>query len=245
MYNVKTQTISEIIFIFHFEFMMQLKILQGINGAKKAKETAVIIDVFRASSTIIACLHNESKKIIPVESVEKAFLLKEKYPSWILVGERNGKKIDGFDYGNSPSTMASLYLKDKTIILSTSSGTKGIINAENTDECLIASFTNISKVISYLREKNKEKISIIPMGLNATTPAIEDDLCAEYILKSLQNKHIEYPKMIKQIKQSKGYQRLQRLKQHQDMPYCLQINRFPLVPVYIKEKQTKQPIIRC
>lgn len=217
---------------------MEVNILQGVNGAKKSKGTAIIIDVFRASSTILVCLHNGSKEIIPVNSVEKAFLLKEKHPSYILVGERNGKKIDGFDYGNSPSTMASLDLKNKTIILSTSSGTKGIIQAENTDECLIASFTNISKVISYLKEKNPKDVAIIPMGLNATTPAREDDLCAEYIIKSLQNKQIEYTIMMNQIKKSSGFKRLQRLNQHQDIPYCLQLNRFPLLPVYIKEKQT-------
>lgn len=222
---------------------MQLKILHGLNGVKKAKGSAIIIDVFRASSTILVCLHKGSREIIPVESVEKALFLKEKHPSWVLVGERNGKKIEGFDYGNSPSTIASLDFKNKTIILSTSSGTKGIVHTENTEECLIASFTNISKVISYLTEKNPKDVSIIPMGLNATTPAVEDDLCAEYIVQSLQNKQIEYAKMIKEIKQSQGFQRLQRLKQYQDISYCLQLNRFPLLPVYTKEKQAIQSII--
>lgn len=151
---------------------MNIKIPQGLKGAQNAQGTAVIIDVFRASSTILACLHKNVKKIIPVETVEEAWSLKHEHRSWILVGERNAKKIFGFDYGNSPATIITLDLLDETIILTTSSGTKGLIHACDAEERIIASFSNISNVISYLKEKQPTVVSLIPMGLNAESPAI-------------------------------------------------------------------------
>jgi 2-phosphosulfolactate phosphatase len=71
---------------------MNIKILPGLKGAKKAKGIAVIIDVFRASTTILAVLQQGAKNIIPVKSIEQALLFKKQDSSCILVGERNGKK---------------------------------------------------------------------------------------------------------------------------------------------------------
>ena len=135
---------------------MNIKIFSGVNGAKQAKGTAIIIDVFRASSTVLACLSQGAKQIVPVETVKGARELKSKHPTWILVGERNGEKLPGFDYGNSPAAMMSLDLQDQSIILTTSSGTKGIHHAKNAKECIIASFGNIS-IISTLYQRKESK----------------------------------------------------------------------------------------
>ena len=106
----------------------------------------MIIDVFRASTTILAVLQQGAKKIISVKSIEQALLFKKQDSSCILVGERNGKKISQFDYGNSPATMIPLNLDKKSIVLFTSSGTKGIFDATYSSETLIDGFANISKI---------------------------------------------------------------------------------------------------
>jgi len=216
--------------------MMNIEIFHGISGIKKATGTIVIIDVFRASSTILACLYTGVKQIIPIETVEEARFLKHKHPTWILIGERNGKKIIGFDYGNSPAKINSLQLIDKTVILSTSSGTKGIVNVKNAKECLIASFPNISTILTYLKMKRPRYISLIPMGLNAHKPAIEDTKCAEFICKSLENQSVNYDDFIQPIFQSQGIQRLRRLGQRKDIMYCLQRDIFPILPIYEQDK---------
>ncbi|HMA83914.1 MAG TPA: 2-phosphosulfolactate phosphatase [Candidatus Thermoplasmatota archaeon] len=221
---------------------MNIQILPGLKGAKKAKGITVIIDVFRASTTILAVLQQGAKNIIPVKSLEQALLFKKQDSTCILVGERNGKKISKFDYGNSPATMISLNLNKKSIVLSTSSGTKGICDAIYSSETIIAGFANISKVISYINNKNTDQLSIVPMGLNATTPAIEDDLCAQLIKKRLQHESVHYKEHIKPIMNSPGIKRLRNLKQQKDIFYCLTQDILPIIAVYDKNRKNITPI---
>ena len=216
--------------------MMDIQIFQGLKGAKQAKGITVIIDVFRASTTILSILHQGAKYITPVESIQKALFFKKQNPSCLLVGERNGKKLPEFDYGNSPATMISLDLYKKSIVLSTSSGTKGICNTDHSSETLIAGFANISKLISYIRNKNTDYLSLIPMGLNATTPAIEDDLCAQLIKKRLQDQSVNYQDYITPIMKSAGIKRLLNLGQQKDISYCLTQDILPIIAIYDKNK---------
>ena len=110
---------------------MKINWLHMIEGAKQAEGLTVIIDVFRAFS--LECyLHSMSvKEIRPVGSIEDAFRLGEMIPNSVLVGERGGKKCEGFDYGNSPSSVLPEFVAGKTIIHTTSAGTQGIVNAKN------------------------------------------------------------------------------------------------------------------
>lgn len=216
---------------------MNLKILSGVNGAKQAKGIVIIIDVFRASSTILACLSQGAKQIIPIETVKEARELKSKHPSWILVGERNGEKLPGFDYGNSPATMMKLDLQNQIVILTTSSGTKGIHQAKNAKECIIGSFGNVSVISTYIKENNPRDVSIIPMGLNANMPAIEDDCCAQYIYNEILKISFDKKSLLNPIMGSDGIKRLHRLNQSQDVSYCLTLDSFPLIPKYQINKQ--------
>lgn len=222
--------------------LMNIEILNGLEGAKQAKGLTVIIDVFRASTTILAALHQGAKHIKPIESVQEALSIKKQNPLCILVGERNGKKLSGFDYGNSPATMMSLNLTKKSIVLSTSSGTKGICNADQSSETLVAGFANISKTISYIKNKNPNHLSLIPMGLNATTPAIEDDLCADLIKKRLQDQSVNYQEYIEPIMEGGGIKRLHNLRQEKDISYCLTQDLIAIIASYDKNKGKIVPI---
>ena len=99
---------------------MKINVLHMIDGAKKATGTTVIIDVFRAFTVEAYCFSMGAIKIIPVGDAKIAYELKEKNPEYILVGERHGKILPGFDCGNSPSEIVKLDLKGKTIILGVS-----------------------------------------------------------------------------------------------------------------------------
>ena len=83
----------------------------------------VIIDVFRATSTITAALHNGAKCVIPVASVEECIALGERTPNSITAGERDGKIAAGLQYGNSPTEYPEEFIKGKTLILTTTNGT--------------------------------------------------------------------------------------------------------------------------
>ena len=111
-------------------FKGKINILHLIDGAKQAKGLTVIIDVFRAFSLECYLYDMQVKEIRPVGTIDDAFRLKNEIANSILIGERHGKKCEGFDYGNSPSTVDKSDVKGKTIIHTTSAGTQGNGNAK-------------------------------------------------------------------------------------------------------------------
>ena len=170
--------------------MTKINILHYIEGAKKAEGLTVIIDVFRAFS--LECyLHDMGvKEIRPVGTIEEAFQLKDTLDNSLLVGERRGKMCDGFDYGNSPSSVSREQVEGKTIIHTTSAGTQGIVNAVGASEIITGSLVNARAVAEYIKSKNPEVVSLVCMGNNGVTQALEDELCAEYIKSILEGNEL-------------------------------------------------------
>ncbi|MBR5268401.1 MAG: 2-phosphosulfolactate phosphatase [Lachnospiraceae bacterium] len=170
---------------------MKIKRLQLIEGAKQAEGLTVIIDVFRAFSLECYLYDMGVKEIRPIGSIEDAFALHEKLPGSILVGERKGKKCEGFDFGNSPSTVDRDSVLGKTIIHTTSAGTQGIVNAQNAAEIITGSLVNAKAIVSYIKSKNPEVVSIVSMGTRGIRTNLEDELCAEYLISMLEGKEME------------------------------------------------------
>ena len=169
---------------------MKIQHLHMIEGAKQAEGLTVIIDVFRAFS--LECyLHDMNVKAIrPVGSIEDAFRLNEIIPDSVLVGERGGKKCEGFDYGNSPSGVDRDYVAGKTIIHTTSAGTQGIVNAERASEVITGSLVNAKAIVEYIQKKNPDTVSIVAMGTAGTRTNPEDELCAEYLIAMLEGREL-------------------------------------------------------
>jgi len=125
-------------------------------------------------------------------------------PDYILIGERQGKILPGFDYGNSPSQIENVDFTGKTVIHTTSAGTQGIANAKNADVILTGSLVNAKAIAEYIKKKNFEDVSLVCMGLAGTSPIEEDTLCAEYIKSLLENNPIELIDRIKDLKKTSG-----------------------------------------
>src|SRR5450759_2433753 len=164
---------------------MKVEILEFIEGAKKAKGVAVIIDVFRAFSVECFAFDAGAARIIATAGVEDAFGLKNTYNNPVLVGERDEKKIDGFDFGNSPTEIIKTDLHGKTVIHTTTSGTQGLINALSADVVLTGSLVNAGALVNYIKTLNQEHVSLVAMGYRGTQSAEEDLLCAEIISERL------------------------------------------------------------
>ncbi len=160
---------------------MNVEILELIEGAKKAKGTAVVIDVFRAFSLECYLFGRGAARIYPVGGMEEAFALKRAHPEYILIGERHGKMVEGCDFGNSPSQTQGADFKGKTVIHSTSAGTQGIVNASGADRIITGSLVNAGAVADYIRSLDPETVSLIAMGNSGVRTAKEDVLCAQYI----------------------------------------------------------------
>ena len=223
---------------------MKIKTLELIEGAKKAEGLTVIIDVFRAFSTVCYLYKSGAKKVLISKSLEDSYALKKNNSSIILAGERHGKKLDGFDIGNSPSEIINKNFKDKIIALTTSAGTQGIINAKNSDEIIACSFVNVNATINYIKKINPNMLSIVAMGNSGIERAEEDVFCAEYIKGILTNKinEEEYNRNFNNIKESlKKTKSVQRFfdkdkpwSPEEDFWLCLEKDKFD----YILKVQT-------
>jgi 2-phosphosulfolactate phosphatase len=212
---------------------MQIEILQIISGAKKAKGLTVIIDVFRAFSTACYIMTAGAEKIIPVEHVEDAFKLKDTMNGAVLIGERHERKVPGFDFGNSPSHIIDHDFTGRTVIMTTSSGTRGIANARLADEIITGSFVNAGAVIAYIRKKNPDEVSLVCMGYEGHTPTQEDTFFAEYIRDCLLDKNVDFEQM-KEILRTGDGARLLDPANHEwspstDFELCLDLDRFDFV----------------
>ncbi len=169
---------------------MKAKVLLTPKEAQENKfvgKNAIVIDVLRATTTICYAIYNGAKSIIPTIEIKEAFNLRDSIGDGVLLcGERDGKKIDGFDLGNSPREFTPEKIKDKMLICCTMNGTRAIIRARNAELVIIASIVNISFVAKTLLNDNKD-IIIACSGKDGRF-SLEDALCAGKLLSLLENK---------------------------------------------------------
>ncbi len=218
---------------------MEISILQLLEGAQKAQGLTVIIDVFRAFSTACYAFGNGIQRIYPVGNLERAYQLKVQNPEYILVGERNEQKPEGFDFGNSPSQLLESDLRGKTMVHTTSSGTQGIANAKGADEIITGSFVNASAIIRYIRKQNPAQVSLVCMGYSCEYPTDEDTLLAVYIKNELEGIPNDFESMVEVIRNGDGARFFAPEKQEwapsADFDLCLSLNRFDYVLKVEKE----------
>lgn len=212
---------------------MNIKILHMIEGAKQATGVTVIIDVFRAFSVEAYLMNSNVEKIIPVGDMQIAYDYKKKDPKVILVGERHGKILPGFDFGNSPSQLEGVDLTGKTVVHTTSAGTQGIANAKNADVILTGSLVNAKAVAKYILKNGYEDVSLVCMGLEAMAPTEEDTLCAKYIKSILEGNPIELKDEINNLKVTSGTKFFDLSQQDvfpkRDFYLCTDVDKFDFV----------------
>lgn len=183
---------------------MKVEILEFVNGARNAKGVTVIIDVFRAFSVACYAVDAGAVRIIATSEVSEAFELKKKYKNSVLVGERDEKKIEGFDFGNSPTEIIKEDLSGKTVIHTTTAGTQGLINAVNSDSIITGSLVNTGAIVRYIKSIDPDHVSLVAMGYRATNSAEEDLLCAEMIATELKNERFIHETRIANLQYTSG-----------------------------------------
>src|SRR5687768_14669136 len=124
-----------------------------------SNSVVVIIDVFRATSTIASALYNGAKCVIPVDSVPKAIEI-SKNIGGIAAGERDGLIAEGLQHGNSPLEYTRDFIEGKTLILTTTNGTRLLHMAldNNADTIVSGSFPNLSSVCDFLLQEKKNVV---------------------------------------------------------------------------------------
>ncbi|MCC5925693.1 MAG: 2-phosphosulfolactate phosphatase [Bacteroidetes bacterium] len=154
----------------------------SLNEDEVRGKTVVVIDVLRATSTIITAMHNNAKSLIATEDMGEASKIAQNLdPSrCLLCGERDGRQIEGFDLGNSPLEYTEEVVKDKTLILTTTNGTKAISRSSYANRVLIASFLN-AKAVSEEIKSSGDEVILVCAGWKGRL-SLEDVLCAGYII---------------------------------------------------------------
>ena len=212
----------------------------------------VIIDVLRATSTIAAALHNGAKSIIPVDSVAECVSLGKQLEA-ITAGERDGKIAEGLAYGNSPFTYPKEFINGKTLVLTTTNGTKllHMALAENAKAIITGSFPNLSAVCDYLAAQKqnvvlacaawKDKINLEDtLFAGAVIHTINENFSincdasklAEKLYSEAKGDLYEFMK----IKQASHYLRLTGFGLEDDIRHCLTPDIYNVLPIYDEGK---------
>ena len=168
---------------------MKTDIRKRTEGASEAKGQTVIIDVFRAFTLEAYAFFKGCEKIILVRTVDEAYELKQSHPEYILIGERDGRKLPGADFGNSPYAIENADFTGKTIVHTTTNGVNGILHAINSDGIVTGAFVNAKATMDYVKKLNPETVTIVAMGWKDGDTE-EDLLCAEYMKALLEGKQI-------------------------------------------------------
>ncbi len=212
-------------------------------------KTTVVIDVLRATSTIVTALFNGAREVIPVNSIE--FAMKVSGNAFggqtLLGGERNTKKIEGFNLGNSPLEYSKEAVFGKSIILFTTNGSKAIVKAKFSENLFICSFNNLNSVAAELLKINKD-VEIICAGRNGGF-SLEDTICAGKLISEIQKSKEDcelsdsaktgvilnktYGKNIaKALAESEHGKILLDNGFDQDIQYCAKLNNIDAVPYF-------------
>lgn len=218
----------------------------------------VIIDIFRATSTIVAALHNGAKCVIPVASVDGCIALGSEIPNSITAGERDGKVAPGLQHGNSPLEYTPDFIKDRTLVLTTTNGTRLLHMVKDASAIVIGSFLNLEAVCNYLVSQNKKVI----LGCASWKDRynLEDTLFAGAVVerisqyfsincdsaraaRHLYKSALQAPSLIDFLKDSSHYNRLSRFGLVKDMEYCVTTDLHPVVPVLVGNELVKTTLV--
>lgn len=208
----------------------------------------VVIDMLRATSVITTAMINGCKEVIPLLTVEEALEKKKLYgaESCVLGGERKAMKIDGFDFSNSPLEYTEDVIKDKTLIITTTNGTRTLTSCTSAERVFIGSMLNVRAVADKLLNINKDVV-IVNAGTNGQF-SMDDFICTGAIIKEMMNcsskldltdiaktammSYEGHPEIIDFIKDARHYNVMMGLGLEEDISYCIKKDITTIVPEY-------------
>lgn len=213
--------------------------------------TVVVIDVLRASTSIITALHNGAKEIIPVATVEAAVKISGNLfgDVTLLGGERNGKVIEGFHLGNSPFEYTEERVRGKSIVFSSTNGAKALAKSRYAKEMAVCGFVNMGVATEFLLS-NPRDLVILCAGNNGMF-SIEDSVCAGMLVDRITDGKGESSgailldgaraarllykgfnrSLLKMLKTSDHGMFLQEIGFGDDLPVCAGIDTIPELPL--------------
>ncbi len=206
-----------------------------------ADKTVVVVDILRATSCMTTAFAHGVSGIIPVADLQECLALKSGLVH--TAGERDGKKVDGFDLGNSPFEYMNPQLVGKQIAFTTTNGTQAIVKSKGARNIIIGSFLNLSAVVNHLRQTSNDVLvvcagwkgkfnledtlfagALVELLKHEFKSACDAPLAAQYLYNTAKNDLVGF------LKNSSHVQRLARLGIERDIAFCLTPDQFNVVP---------------
>lgn len=204
----------------------------------------VVIDIFRATSAICVAFHHGVEKMIPVATIEEAAEYKRQ--GFLAGAERDAKKVEGFDFGNSPYDYMGDHVKGKTIALTTTNGTQAINVCKDAHRVVIGSFLNLDALCNWIIKQKRNVVLLCSGWKNKFN--LEDALFAGAVIEQLLNKSEAYKlgdgglalkylfqigkdRPVKFLNYASHKERLIQLNLKRDIRFCLNMNYTQVVPV--------------
>ena len=223
-----------------------------IRESKIKNKIVVVIDMFRATSVIVTALSNGCKEVIPYLTIEETLEHAEKLKreDYILGGERRAIKIEGFDLSNSPLEYEEAIIKGKTLLMTTTNGTKTLTKLTLAKRILIGAMINAKSVAEKLINVNGDVI-IVNSGTSGNF-SMDDYICSGYIINEMlkYDENLELTDIAKTanmiyegntnilsyIKEATHYLVMKSLKLDDDIEYCIKKSIIDIVPEYKDNK---------
>jgi 2-phosphosulfolactate phosphatase len=154
----------------------------AVDPAAVPGTTAVVIDVIRATSTIMEALANGARAVYPVASTEEAVQLAASLgrDDSLLCGERKGVMIEGFDLGNSPREFTPEVVAEKQLVITTTNGTRAFVAVQGAERVVAASFLNLSAVVEAV--KDADRLLVVCAGKEDRF-SMDDAVCAGLLIQ--------------------------------------------------------------
>lgn len=218
----------------------------GADPAELTNTVCIVLDIFRATTSIVTAMANGCKTIVPVHTVEEARQVAAQTSAPLLAGERRSLKLEGFDFGNSPLEFTAGKVQGQTIIMTTTNGTIAVKSTAGAYCTLIGAFINAGAVCRRAVEYQQD-ILMVCAGTDRLF-SLEDALCAGLLAGRLQSQaNVELTdaalgawvmyrgaenSLLKTAGASRNGRRLYDLGSEQDVRYCLQADVVDIVPEY-------------
>lgn len=229
---------------------MKIDLIISADDIKKEKvygKSVVVIDMLRATSVIVTALSNGCRRVIPVLTVDEALHIASKDKNeYLLGGERKAVKIEGFNFSNSPLEYTKEIVRGKSLIMTTTNGTRAIKGAEGAKNIFIGALINAAAVAQKLAEIG-EDVAIVNAGTYGQF-SMDDFICSGYIIERIAEKaeceltdiaktanyiYKMNPDVISFIKHAAHYKRIMELNLKEDLDYCCKKDIIDKVPEYV------------
>jgi len=209
-----------------------------LDDCHTAKGVVIVIDVLRAFSTAAYAFSRGAKEVILARTVEEALSLKSTLSPSKAMGEVQGLRPQGFDFGNSPTYINETDLSGVTMIHRTSAGTQGVARSQGAEVMLAASFVVANATVRYISNLAASEVTFVITG-KFYNGGDDDIACAEYLEDLLRGNRPDVKPFLKRVFESKdAFPHLdpeQRAFPRSDLDYCTQVDKFDFAMPIIRE----------